>query len=114
MKEPTKSEIDQLIVILKGRFEKNINRHPTIDWNQVLLRIESNAQILRSLYAMESTGGEPDVIEIEKTILYSIFLKKAPLAEEVYVMTEKVKNQEKNLLPKVMRSKWQQKWELNF
>jgi len=53
---------EELINILKARFEKNNNRHKTIEWDSVLARLEANADKLWSLNEMERTGGEPDVV----------------------------------------------------
>jgi hypothetical protein len=52
-----------LLDTLKGRFEKNVKRHPGIDWSQVQARLESHPQKLRSLDDMEKSGGEPDVVK---------------------------------------------------
>ena len=55
-------ERDELLRALKARFEKNMQRHRAIAWTDVQARLEGNADALRSLRAMEDTGGEPDVI----------------------------------------------------
>ncbi len=55
-------QIDELLIILKTRFEKNINRHKDIKWDNVLAKLEKNNEKLWSLNEMEKTGGEPDVI----------------------------------------------------
>lgn len=55
-------EKDGLVQLLRTRFEKNMDRHPGLDWNAVRAQLEGNATALRSLQAMESTGGEPDVV----------------------------------------------------
>ena len=53
----------QLLKTLQARFEKNASRHPGIAWADVQARLEAaDAAKLRSLDAMESTGGEPDVV----------------------------------------------------
>lgn len=57
---------DELIRTLKTRFEKNMNRHKGIAWGEVEAKLESNPGALRSLQAMEETGGEPDVIGQDK------------------------------------------------
>ncbi|HHT43777.1 MAG TPA: DUF4256 domain-containing protein [Firmicutes bacterium] len=53
---------EELISTLKTRFEENMHRHPDIEWDDVQKRLEANYDRLRSLKAMEETGGEPDVI----------------------------------------------------
>jgi hypothetical protein len=59
-------EHEELLRILKIRFEKNMHRHRAIAWAEVQVTLESNSDALRSLAAMESTGGEPDVIDPDK------------------------------------------------
>lgn len=53
---------DELLATLKLRFEKNPKRHPGIAWDSVVERLKSRPEKLRSLAAMEATGGEPDVV----------------------------------------------------
>jgi hypothetical protein len=59
-------ERDELLQVLKARFEKNMHRHQGIAWAEVQARLESNPAALNSLQAMEETGGEPDVIGQDK------------------------------------------------
>ena len=53
---------DELLIILKARFEKNPNRHPGLDWVNVQAKLQTAPEKLWSLHEMEETGGEPDVI----------------------------------------------------
>ena len=53
---------EELLGVLKSRFEKNMNRHPALEWANVQARLEANPEKVWSLHAMESTGGEPDVV----------------------------------------------------
>jgi uncharacterized protein DUF4256 len=57
------AEREILVGVLKVRFEKNLVRHQHITWDVVQAKLEGNDDALRSLQAMEATGGEPDVIE---------------------------------------------------
>ena len=71
MTKTTKKELlpkqqEELLLTLKGRFEKNENRHKGIDWTKVAIKLKANHQKLWSLYQMEETGGEPDLIGYEK------------------------------------------------
>lgn len=59
-------ERDDLLRALKARFEKNMHRHKGVAWTEVQAKLESNPSALRSLHAMEATGGEPDVIGQDK------------------------------------------------
>lgn len=53
---------EELLATLEARFEKNLKRHPGLEWAQVKVRLEAKAEKLWSLHEMESTGGEPDVV----------------------------------------------------
>lgn len=55
-----------LIGKLKTRFEKNVKRHKEIEWEKVSAKLEANPEKLWSLFKMEETGGEPDVVEYDK------------------------------------------------
>jgi Protein of unknown function (DUF4256) len=48
------------------RFEKNVQRHKNIEWATVATRLKSNNEKLWSLHQMEISGGEPDVVDINK------------------------------------------------
>jgi hypothetical protein len=53
---------NELLLTLKNRFERNMERHKGLEWAKVLAKLESNAEALWSLNEMEQTGGEPDVV----------------------------------------------------
>lgn len=55
-----------LVKTLRARFEKNMNRHPGLQWTAVQARLDANPQQLWSLHEMERTGGEPDVVGHDK------------------------------------------------
>jgi len=57
---------EELLSALKGRFEKNMNRHKGIEWAKVQAKLEANPEKLWSLDDMEQTGGEPDVVGEDK------------------------------------------------
>ncbi|HEX2061273.1 MAG TPA: DUF4256 domain-containing protein [Thermoanaerobaculia bacterium] len=57
---------EELLDALKARFEKHMNRHRGLDWAKVRARLEANPEKLWSLYEMERTGGEPDVVGHDK------------------------------------------------
>ncbi len=65
-KELSTSVKEELLGILKARFEKNKNRHKGMDWDKVLVRLEANPAKLWSLNEMEITEGEPDVVGYDK------------------------------------------------
>lgn len=61
-KELTSEQRDEMLKILKKRFEKNMTRHQGLEWANVEARLEAHPNRLWSLHAMEQTGGEPDVV----------------------------------------------------
>lgn len=65
-KKLSASERDELLEVLKARFNKNISRHKGIEWNKVQAKLEAAPEKLWSLNEMEKTGGEPDVISFDK------------------------------------------------
>ncbi len=60
------SERQDLLDTLRARFEKNVRRHKTLKWADVLARLEAAPAALVCLRAMETSGGEPDVIGHDK------------------------------------------------
>ncbi|MEI8223652.1 MAG: DUF4256 domain-containing protein [bacterium] len=58
----------KLIEVLRGRFEKNMHRHKGFKWERVQEKLESQSGKLWSVYQMEQTGGEPDVIGYDKKV----------------------------------------------
>jgi Protein of unknown function (DUF4256) len=56
------TQTTDLLATLKSRFEKNKTRHPGLEWDKVLAKLEAYPEKLWSLHLMEETGGEPDVV----------------------------------------------------
>jgi hypothetical protein len=65
-KELSSEKREQLFTTLKGRFEKNLNRHKGLEWAKAQANLKANTEKLWSLNEMESTGGEPDVVSHDK------------------------------------------------
>ena len=57
---------EELLAALKERFHKHMERHEGVTWDDVQARLESHAEKLWSLYEMERTGGEPDVVGVDE------------------------------------------------
>jgi len=53
---------EELMRVLKARFEKNMIRHIGLEWAKVQAKLEANTEKLWSLHEMERTSGEPDVV----------------------------------------------------
>src|SRR6478735_7298082 len=71
-KKLTSKESEELLRVLKVRFEKNASRHKTLDWNKVSAKLKGSDK-LWSLQQMEATGGEPDVVSYDKKMDEYIF-----------------------------------------
>ncbi|SFJ54490.1 MULTISPECIES: DUF4256 domain-containing protein [unclassified Bacillus (in: firmicutes)] len=65
-KELSLEQREELLRVLKARFEKNMNRHKGLEWAKVQAKLDANTKKLWSLNEMERTGGEPDVVEYDK------------------------------------------------
>ena len=73
-KELSPEQREELLRVLKARFENNMSRHKGLEWAKVRARLEANTEKLWSLHEMEKTGGEPDVVgQDEKTGEYLFF-----------------------------------------
>ncbi|MGG3799782.1 DUF4256 domain-containing protein [Metabacillus fastidiosus] len=65
-KELSQEQSEELIGVLKARFEKNMNRHKDLEWDKVQAKLNANTEKLWSLNEMEITNGEPDVVGYDK------------------------------------------------
>lgn len=79
-KELSAKQKEELIEILKVRFEKNINRHKGLEWAKVKAKLDAEAsgKKLWSLNEMERTDGEPDVIGFDANTYEYIFCDCSP------------------------------------
>ena len=77
---PEQQEI--LLSLLKTRFEKNMNRHLSLEWIKVNARLIANPAKLWPLAEMERTGGEPDVVGLDATTGEVIFFDCSPETPE--------------------------------
>ncbi len=69
---------EELLATLKARFEKNMNRHKGLAWDDVQAKLEASPDKLWSLGEMERTGGEPDVVATDKKSGEYVFFDCAP------------------------------------
>jgi hypothetical protein len=67
-KELSLEQREELLSVLKVRFEKNMDLHKGLKWANVEAKLEapSAGEKLWSLLEMEATGGEPDVVGHDK------------------------------------------------
>lgn len=67
-----------LLSTLKQRFDEHPERHRGVAWYKVMAKLESQPARLVSLFEMERTGGEPDVIGYDKKSDEYIFADCSP------------------------------------
>lgn len=65
-KDLSPEQTEEFLIELKNRFEKNPNRHPGIGWASIHVNLKKRPDKLWSLNEMERTGGEPDVVGMDK------------------------------------------------
>jgi hypothetical protein len=72
-KKLSSDQLKGLLRTWKVRFEKNMDRHKDLEWEKVQAKLGSNAEKLWSLNEMERTGGEPDVVGLDREMDEYIF-----------------------------------------
>lgn len=65
-KKLSASQREEQLSILRIRFEKHATRHKGLEWAKVAAKLDAHPEKLWSLYEMEATGGEPDVVDFDK------------------------------------------------
>ncbi|MCM3164218.1 DUF4256 domain-containing protein [Metabacillus litoralis] len=73
-KELSLEQGEELLKVLKVRFEKNMNRHKGFEWGEIQARLAENPEKLWSLNEMEKTEGEPDVVGFDEEKYEYIFM----------------------------------------
>lgn len=66
MQKMSAEQREELFGALKTRFEENRNRHKGLEWAKVEAKLAASPAKLWSLYEMERTGGEPDVVGYDR------------------------------------------------
>lgn len=59
-------QTQELLVLLQSRFEQNMSLHKDLKWPMILTKLQADHDKLWSLSEMERTGGEPNVVVLEK------------------------------------------------
>jgi hypothetical protein len=81
-KELSQKQREELLGALQVRFEQNMIRHEGLEWAKVKSRLAANAAKLRSLHEMEATGGEPDVVGLDRQTGEYVFVDCAAQSPE--------------------------------
>lgn len=58
------SKPNDLLEVLRSRFEAFPQRHPSLAWSTVLQLLDAQPETLKVLAHMEESGGEPDVVQV--------------------------------------------------
>jgi len=69
---------EELLGVLRDRFDKNMSRHKGLEWTKLQARLEASGDKLWSLHEMERTGGEPDVVSHDQKTGEYIFFDCSP------------------------------------
>src|SRR5437762_12627937 len=112
-----KKQREELLTVLKARFEGNMSRHKGLEWAQVQSKLEANTGKLWSLNEMERTSGEPDVVGQDKQTGEYIFFDcsaESPNGRRSVCSTVKARNPGKNINRKITLLIWQRPWALSF
>ena len=65
-KSSSASENVELFRQLRNRFEAHMDRHKGLNWSKIQAQIENDPEVLNALHEMEKSGGEPDVVLLDK------------------------------------------------
>lgn len=103
-KELSTKQIEDLLNILKDRFEKNKNRHPELEWKNIETKLKNNSDKILTLFNMENSGGEPDIVGFDKKSGEYIFYDCSPespkerrrLCYDQLALEERKENKPKN------------------
>jgi hypothetical protein len=77
-KELSSQQQQEILKILKARFEQNKDRHKGLEWAKVQAKLEVNTEKIWSLNIMEETGGEPDVVDYDAQTGQYVFYDCSP------------------------------------
>lgn len=93
-----KPEKKNLLSILNKRFLKHLHRHQSLVWEDVLTLLSEDN--VNSLYLMEKTGGEPDLITLDSGLYYVDMAKETPKYRRSVCYDEEARINRKKFPPK--------------
>ncbi len=77
-KKLSEEQQNQLLNVLKIRFEKNKNRHKELEWEKIQAKLKTLPNKMWTLAQMEETGGEPDVVSFDAQSDEYLFFDSSP------------------------------------
>lgn len=69
-------QTEELLSILKIRFEENMHRHEGLSWDEIKEKLDT--PLLDVVRALEESGGEPDVTLLDGELAYVDFVAESP------------------------------------
>jgi hypothetical protein len=69
----------EFLEVLQLRFAQNTNRHPDIDWSEVEQKLMNSPEKLASVFEMETSGGEPDLVCFDQQWFYVDCAAESPI-----------------------------------
>lgn len=94
----TAQEKDVLFKVLKERFEKHMKRHQKVSWEDILNYLSE--EHIFSIYHMELSGGQPDVLCIDDHLFFIDMAKETPKDRRSICYDEKARLGRKKFPPK--------------
>ncbi|MDO5018719.1 MAG: DUF4256 domain-containing protein [Lagierella massiliensis] len=89
--------MNELKETLKNRFEKNVNRHEGVLFDEVWNKLTGNEKLLEIVFRMEETGGCPDVVKLgEKLIYFDAYTKISDYRKSLCYDREALDKRKKN------------------
>lgn len=116
-KELLQEQKEELIKVLKARFDKNMKRHEDIEWDKVLESLKPIPINCGLLTKWKEPGANPMLlvmmINCNNTSFVTVRLR-VPKDEEAFAMTRKPWSQEKNINLREVPQDWQKPWASSF
>ena len=112
-KELSPKEREELLKVLKARFEKNMNRHKGLEWARVQAKLEGNGEKLWSLNEMERPVVNRMLSVRIKRLASTSFLivhRKLPKVARAFVTIVKGWNRGRNIDRRIRRWTWPSPW----
>ena len=96
---------NEFLKLLEERFNKNKHRHQSIDFSIIKDKLSSSSLSIDTLWKMEETGGEPDVLIYQSEMFYIDFSKETPEARRNLCYDEQARLSRKKFPPETSAEK---------
>jgi hypothetical protein len=113
----TPDEVESFLALLQSRFVQAMHRHPTLLWSEVEAKLRSQIKKVHSLYLLEESGGEPDVVmrdPISKEFVFFDCSKESPIKRRNTCYDEEAKESRKEFKPTSSAKYLARHWGVNL